>query len=918
VFEYALNNSSFTSEQWTAINSGITALLVAKLADLPTIDGLNAMFAAITSVIPSAATSSNKLVDYAQMVAALATKQNTLTFDEAPTAGSDNPVKSKGILAAINAAIAPLATQADLTTLAGRVTTAEGNIISLTGRVSTNEADIAALQALYNALQQSAPQVIEPTDTWPVANPSTTVIYRVIDRVNTPPEYYSDYMWNGTAFVLMATYNNAVDTTPQKDSANLVTSGGIFANIGAFDISEYNKSGSTLATYADLTAALAALPSDFQKGGMSIKFVQSSDNKYVQYRLMANSFSADVADWQGVDDTPTAGSENLVKSDGVYNQAFKILPYINAGFSIFTFSDHYISTDGTLVDLSNFCCTDYLLYMQGTDIELVNCEIQNIYVAVIAFYDKEKQVIDVINWNTQADTPKGTRTILASEVPARTYYFRVNAKVSYTDAYIGYYMSTEKVVTEIFKNKDNISSIERNRNVIIGYDDNIDVFTESGYYNFDGTIGELPSYKRTPLLRIIPQKDIELYNIASGNQYMACVCFFDIQKKCIGYISNVTASEIGNLTLDKKDIPVATYYIGVSSKVGQNAYIEYQYTTLDLIKTNKIVFRNMDGSKELTTSDRFLSLDKNDVVVDYLISAIVEGTVENIKFGRGCYSTHYDYESIFIELTPTTVSTYLSYGDTPILIETFSHGLTLTSKTFLTMAVSYNGNDYTRKFTITTDLGETYSCNFDYMGQGGAFVKNDGTSTIQAQIKMMACNISKDIWMVGDSYFSHIIPVLHQYGYYHWLQISQPGLNPLIGYQELERMLKIVKPPKYLVWCLGMNGWTTEEMIEGEYVINEFQKEVIDAVVSLCDLYGITLILSTIPTVPERQKTGFCNYIKSLGYRYIDMAGAVNANSSGEWNSGLLSNDNIHPSDAGSKVIAAQFFIDFPELSILQ
>lgn len=34
--EYVLNNSSFTAEQWAAISSGITALLVQKLTDLPT------------------------------------------------------------------------------------------------------------------------------------------------------------------------------------------------------------------------------------------------------------------------------------------------------------------------------------------------------------------------------------------------------------------------------------------------------------------------------------------------------------------------------------------------------------------------------------------------------------------------------------------------------------------------------------------------------------------------------------------------------------------------------------------------------------------------------------------------------------------------------------------------------------------
>lgn len=72
--DYSISSNNFTQAQWTAINSGITALLVQKLADLPTSTELNQMFAA---------------------------KQNTLTFDTTPTQGSTNPVTSEGIANAI-------------------------------------------------------------------------------------------------------------------------------------------------------------------------------------------------------------------------------------------------------------------------------------------------------------------------------------------------------------------------------------------------------------------------------------------------------------------------------------------------------------------------------------------------------------------------------------------------------------------------------------------------------------------------------------------------------------------------------------------------------------------------------------------------------------------------------------------------
>ena len=73
-------------------------------------------------------------------------------------------------------------------------------------------------------------------------------------------------------------------------------------SLGAFDISSYHAIDGVLAKYADLAAALgtngANIPDTLRKGGMSVKFVQSSDNKYVQFRLMAQSFTTDETQWQ--------------------------------------------------------------------------------------------------------------------------------------------------------------------------------------------------------------------------------------------------------------------------------------------------------------------------------------------------------------------------------------------------------------------------------------------------------------------------------------------------------------------------------------------------------------------------------------------------------------------------------------------
>lgn len=79
------------------------------------------------------------------------------------------------------------------------------------------------------------------------------------------------------------------------------------------------------------------IPTAVRCGGMSIRFIQSSDNKYVQYRLMKNTWSTTITDWQGVDDEPTVGSQNLVKSGGV---AIKLVKSELVDETIIPFSDY--------------------------------------------------------------------------------------------------------------------------------------------------------------------------------------------------------------------------------------------------------------------------------------------------------------------------------------------------------------------------------------------------------------------------------------------------------------------------------------------------------------------------------------------------------------------------------------------------
>ena len=145
----------------------------------------------------------------------------------------------------------------------------------------------------------------------PAADATPTVIARV-DR----------YKFNGSAWAFEYTLNNSGFTAEQWAAINSgVTSGDMtklralptsvelttllngkvsLVDNGAYDVSANNGG----ITFVSLSALLSSedldtlIPSVKRKGGMSIKFVLSSDNKYVQCRLMADEFSTDVEDWE--------------------------------------------------------------------------------------------------------------------------------------------------------------------------------------------------------------------------------------------------------------------------------------------------------------------------------------------------------------------------------------------------------------------------------------------------------------------------------------------------------------------------------------------------------------------------------------------------------------------------------------------
>ena len=178
--------------------------------------------------------------------------------------------------------------------------------------------------------------------------------------------------YNGTAWSVEQVIG--IDVEPTAGSHGLVESGSVQNELAlgaVYDVSAKNptagpnndgkwESLSALFSDANLNTLI---PVADRRGGMSIKYVQSSDNKYVQYRLMAQNFTTDVTQWQGIVGKPMAGSKYLVESDGIRSSIDEIssealTKWLAVAVGSIVSPDGHINTSNTACIYTNFIKND--------------------------------------------------------------------------------------------------------------------------------------------------------------------------------------------------------------------------------------------------------------------------------------------------------------------------------------------------------------------------------------------------------------------------------------------------------------------------------------------------------------------------------------------------------------------------------
>ena len=291
-------------------------------------------------------------------------------------------------------------------------------------------------------------------------------------------------------------------------------------------------------------------------------------------------------------------------------------------------------------------------------------------------------------------------------------------------------------------------------------------------------------------------------------------------------------------------------------------------------------------------------------------------TMSELRFGFTIANSFSESTLIFNEFTiDSTYITYKTRSTNENYTYQYTHGLTFANNIQLIFEYLDEGN---AKITLISN-GMMFSQTLPFVKRtiSQVVVLSVGSTLTNCKLTWIPIDIDKDIWMFGDSYFAYSSDrwtyYMQQYGYAQNALIDGwPGEGSVNARNSLLTLIQF-GTPKYIVWCMGMNDGsdTDANTPSSDWTIRR------DEMLAICNKNGITPIFATIPNVPSILHTGKNAWIKASGYRYIDFAAAVGAESAGStWYSGMLSSDNVHPSESGAKALFARALVDFPEIMI--
>ena len=309
-------------------------------------------------------------------------------------------------------------------------------------------------------------------------------------------------------------------------------------------------------------------------------------------------------------------------------------------------------------------------------------------------------------------------------------------------------------------------------------------------------------------------------------------------------------------------------------------------------KSKRIVIDSSVQALESSVSMTVPQLKKNKTIA---FSGLYTGELNELTIVQGEGTGFTEVKCV---VNPTSL-TIMKDGTN---VYTAEHGLTFGS--YFSIVLATKNLNKTKAYLSSG--GKTFtSAEFVWNSSRSNLKVYTNTPFTQYQLSFGSNDFDKKIWMYGDSYFDHWLPLSINRGYTNCLADGYSGGGSTAGLASFKLALEHGTPSK-VVWCLGMNDGDST-------VVNQSWLNAITSVKEICDTHSIELWVATIPNVPSKNHTYKNAYIRE-NFSYIDIAKYVGANESTAWYTGLLSSDKIHPSTEGDFYIANIMENLFPEM----
>ena len=297
-----------------------------------------------------------------------------------------------------------------------------------------------------------------------------------------------------------------------------------------------------------------------------------------------------------------------------------------------------------------------------------------------------------------------------------------------------------------------------------------------------------------------------------------------------------------------------------------------------------------------------------------IFSADINSTSDVFKIyvGQGYDTTTGGW--LEIDSTYVKVYNYYHFREEPYypVIEPVIHGLELCG--FINVMIEKNAA-FEDVAVITTASGQARISVKGIDGcRGTPFTFVKGCTLTDCRLSAVCNCLTDPIWLIGDSYLSHLNSArwpyyLYRDGINRLTMLGYSGMRTEVGIEGFKYALNYAKP-KFAVWCLGMNNG---DSADGK--LDEKWLSATEDFLEICDRESIVPVLSTIPSTPKINNAPKNEWVKASGRRFIDFNRAVGADEVIGWYGGMLSEDLVHPNPLGATALYARVLRDFPEIT---